>query len=175
MSTLSTFLICAAVPAVLRWFYARAAAGKAVMQPDSIVFPESKAVPVIRWAGLVFFSAAASACWVYGRSLLGALIFGGFAVLALLARGDAIVIDRDGVSGASTWGRRAALSWSDISSLEFNAGKRTTVFVGKNGARVCHSGFHLDQPRFEEEIKRRTGLPTKVIEPGTWKPKISYR
>jgi hypothetical protein len=67
------------------------------------------------------------------------------------------------------------MAWSDVASLEFNTGKRNTLVIGKNGAKVCHSGFHLDQGRFEEEVKRRTGLPMKVIQPGTWKPKVSYR
>jgi len=104
------------------------------------------------------------------------LIFAGFALLTFfLARGDSIVLNRNGISGASTWGRRAALAWSDVVSLEFNTGARTTMVIGKNGARVCHSGFHLDQPRFEEEVKHRTGLLMKVVQPGTWRPKVSYR
>jgi len=74
-----------------------------------------------------------------------------------------------------TWGRRAALAWSDVASLEFNTGNRNTMVIGKNGAKICHSGLHLDQGRFEEEVKRRTGLPMKVIRPVTWKPKVSYR
>jgi hypothetical protein len=175
MSRLSTLLICIAVPAILRWVYTRPAAGKAVLEGDSIVFPESIMVPIIRWSGLVLFSTAAFASWTYAKSLLGALIFGGFALLSAFARGDSIIINREGISGASTWGRRAALAWSDIASLEFNTGNRNTMVIGKNGTKICHSGFHLDQGRFEEEVKRRTGLPMKVIQPGTWKPKVSYR
>jgi hypothetical protein len=175
MSSLSTLLICIAVPAILRWIYGRSATGKAILERDSIIFPESIAVPIIRWCGLVLFSAAASASWIYVRSLPTTLIFAGFATFAIFARGDPIIINQEGISGASTWGRRAALAWRDVASLEFNTGNRTTMVVGKNGAKVCHSGFHLDQVRFEEEVKRRTGLPMKVIQPGTWKPKVSYR
>jgi hypothetical protein len=61
MSSLNTLLICIAVPAILRWVYTRSAAGKAVSELDSIVFPESVAVSVIRWSGLVLFSSAAFA------------------------------------------------------------------------------------------------------------------
>jgi hypothetical protein len=175
MSRLSTLLICIAVPAILRWVYTRSVAGKAVLEHDSILFPESTAVPIVRWSGLVLFSVAAFASLIYAKSLLGALIFEGFALLSAFARGDSIIINREGISGASNWGRRAALAWSDVASLEFNAGSRTTMVIGKNGSKVCHSGFHLDQPRFEEEVKRRTGLPVKVIQPGNWKPKVSYR
>jgi hypothetical protein len=175
MSSLSTLLICIAVPAILRWVYTRSAAGKAILEGDSIVFAESIVVPIIRWGGLVLFSTAAFASWTYAKSLLGTLIFGCFALLSVFARGDSIVLDNEGISGASTWGRRAALAWSDVASLEFNSGNRNTMVIGKNGAKVCHSGFHLDQGRFEEEVKRRTGLPMKVIQPGTWKPRVSYR
>lgn len=175
MSSLSTLLICIAVPAILRRVYTRSAAGKAVSELDSVVFPESVAVPVIRWSGLVLFSSAAFASWTYGRSLLAASIFGFFGLLFAFARGGSIVLNRDGISGASTWGRKSALVWSDVVSLEFNAGTSTTIVIGRNGAKICHSGFHLDQVRFEEEVKKRTGLPMKVIQPGTWKPKISYR
>lgn len=175
MSRLSTILICIAVPAILRWIYARSAAGRAVLENDCIVFPESIVVPIIRWGGLVVFSAAASASWVYGKSLLATLIFAGFVIFAMFARGDSIIVNREGISGASTWGRKAALAWSDVASLEFNTGNHNTMVIGKNGAKICHSGFHLDQGRFEEEVKRRTGLPMKVIQPGTWKPKVSYR
>jgi hypothetical protein len=163
------------VPAILRWVYTRSAQGKAVLEDDSIVFPESIVVPIVRWSGLFFFSALAFVSWTYGRSLLGTLLSAGFAVLAFFARGDSIVINRDGISGASTWGRRTALEWSDVVSLEFNTGNHNTLVIGKNGAKVCHSGFHLDKARFEEEVKRRTGLPIKVIQPGIWKPKVSYR
>jgi len=100
MSRLSTLLICIAVPAILRWIYARSAGGKAVLDHDSIVFPESTAVPVIRWGGLVMFSAAAFASWSYGKSLLATLIFAGFAIFATFARGDSIIVDREGISGA---------------------------------------------------------------------------
>jgi hypothetical protein len=175
MSNLGTLLISTAVPAVLRWVYTRSAAGRAVLEHDSIVFPESIVVPIIRWGGLLLFSALAFASWTYGRSLLGTLISAGFAVLAIFARGHSIVMNGDGISGASTWGRRASLAWSDVASLEFNTGNSNTMVIGKDGAKVCHSGFHLDQRRFEEEVKRRTGLPVKVIRPGVWKPKVSYR
>jgi hypothetical protein len=175
MPSLGTLLICITVPAILRWVYTRSAAGKAVVEHGSIVFPESKAVPIIRWSGLVLFSAAAFACWTYTKSLLATSIFGGLALLSAFARGDSIIINCERISGPSTWGRRASMAWSDVASLEFNTGKRNTLVIGKNGAKVCHSGFHLDQGRFEEEVKRRTGLPMKVIQPGTWKPKVSYR
>jgi hypothetical protein len=174
-SSLSTLLICIAVPAVLRWVYTRSAAGKAVLEHDSIVFPGSMVVPIVRWSGLALFSVAAFASLIYAKSLLGALIFGGFALLSAFVRGDSIIINREGISGASTWGRRAALSWSDVASLEFNTANCNTMVIGKDGTKVCHSGFHLDQVRFEEEVKRRTGLPMKVIQPDTWKPKVSYR
>jgi hypothetical protein len=176
MWSLSTLLICIAVPATLRWVYAHAAAGSALVARESIVFPESKAVPIIRWSGLVLFSAAACAAWAYGRNLPATLIFAALALATFFfARGDSIVLNPDGISGASTWGRRSAMSWGDVASLEFRTGACTTMVIGKNGAKICHSGFHIGQSCFEEEVKRRTGLPMKVIEPGTWKPKVSYR
>jgi hypothetical protein len=175
MSTLVTVLISAAVPAILRWIYARSAAGKAISADDSTVFPESKVVPAIRWSGLILFSAAASASWFYGRSLLATACFGVFTVVSFFARGDPITVNHEGISGASTWGRRASLPWSEVVSVVSNKRNGTTMIVGKNGAKVCHSGFHLDKARFEQEVKRRTGLPMKVIEPGVWKPRVYYR
>jgi hypothetical protein len=176
MSSLGTLLICIAVPAILRWVYARAAAGNALVERDSIVFPESKAVPIIRWSGLALFSAGACAAWTYGRDLPVTLIFAALALATFFfARGDSIVLNPNGISGASTWGQRSAMSWCDVTSLEFRTGARTTMVIAKNGAKICHSGFHIGQSRFEEEVKHRTGLPMKVIEPGTWKPKVSYR
>jgi len=175
MSNFTPLLISTAVPALLRWIYTRSAAGRAIVEHGSIVLPESKLVSIIRWGGLLLFSAAALASWTYGRSLLATLIFAGFATLSIFARGDPIVISHAGISGASTWGRRAALTWRDVASLEFNTSSRNTMVIGKNGARICHSGFHLDKARFDEEVKRRTGLPIKVIQPGPWRPKVSYR
>lgn len=67
------------------------------------------------------------------------------------------------------------MAWSNVVSLEFNTGNSNTMVIGKSGTKICHSGFHLDKSRFEEEIKRRTGLPIKVIQPGMWKPKVSFR
>jgi hypothetical protein len=175
LSHLATALITIAVPTVLRWIYTRSATGKAVVEHDCIVFSESKVVSIIRWGGLLGFSAAAVASWTFEKSVLATSIWAGFAIIALLARGDSIVVNRDGISGASTWGRRAALAWGEVASLEYRAGAHNTIVMGKNGAKICHSGFHLDQTRFEEEVKRRTGLPIKVIQPGVWKSKISYR
>jgi hypothetical protein len=175
MSNVATPIICLVVPALLRWIYNRSARGTAIITQDSVSFPESKLVPIIRWSGLVLFSAAAFASWTYGLSLLATGIFAGFALLSIFARGEAITVNSEGISGASIWGRSASLKWSDVASLEFNTGNRNTMVIGKDGARICHSGFHLDQPRFEAEVKRRTGLQVKVIQPGTWKPKVSYR
>jgi hypothetical protein len=176
MRVVSTILICIAVPAVLRWIYSRSSTGRALPAENRLVFPESKIVPIIRWTSTVLFSGAAIASWLYTRSILATLLFGGFAIsAALFARGDRIIIDDVGISGASTWGRKASLAWSDVASLQFNVGQRTIMVIGKEGSRICHSGFHLDPPRFEEEVKRRTGLQMKVVQPGLWKPKIYYR
>jgi len=174
-SNLGTLLICTAVPAILRWIYTRSAAGRAALGKDRIIFPESRAVPIIRWCGLLFFSTLAFVSWTYGKSLVATLIFAGLAILAIFAREHPVIIDPDGISGASAWGRKAALPWSDVASLEFNVGNGKTTVIGKNGAKICHSGFHLDKDSFNQEVKRRTGLPIKVIQPGTWKPKVSYR
>ncbi len=126
MSNFSPFVISTTVPAVLRWIYTRSAAGRAIVGHDSIVFPGSKVVPIIHWGGLLFFSVLAFASWTYDRSLLATLISAGFATLAIFARVDPIVINRDGISGASTWGRRAALAWNDVAALEFNTGNKNT-------------------------------------------------
>jgi hypothetical protein len=175
MSNLGTLVISTTVPALLRLIYTRSAAGEAVRDHDSIVFPESRVVPIIRWAALLLFSALAFVSWTYAKSLLGTLISAAFVLIAILARGDSVVITRDGISGASTWGRRSSIPWSEVVSIEFNAGNSNTTVIGTTGAKICHSGFHLDKSRFELEVKRRTGLPVKVIQPGTWKPKVSYR
>lgn len=175
MTNLGPLLISTTVPALLRWIYTRSAAGKSLLEHDSIVFPESIIVPIVRWTGLFMFSILAFASWTYGKSLLATSIAAGFAVLAVFARGDSIVINRDGISGASSWGRRASMAWSDVVSLEFNTGNSNTMVIGKTGAKICHSGFHRDKSRFEQEIKRRTGLPIKVIQPGVWRPKVSLR
>ena len=175
MSNFAAPLISFSVAAILRGIYNRSARATAVIAGDSISFPESKIVPVIRWSGLLLFSAAAFASWTYGRSLLATVVFAGLALISIFARGEAITVNSGGISGASTWGRSASLKWSDVGSLEFNTGNRNTMVIGNNGAKICHSGFHLDQPRFEAEVKRRTGLRMKVIQPGTWKPKVSYR
>jgi len=174
-SNLGTLLICTTVPAVLRWIYTRAGAGKAVLEKDSIIFPESIAMPIARWSALLLFSALAFVSWIYVRSWLATSISAAFVILAILSRGDSIVIRSDGISGASAWGRRAKLRWTEVTSVEFNTLNFNTTVIGKNGAKICHSGFHVDTGSFNNEVKRRTGLPIKVIRPGIWKPKVSYR
>jgi hypothetical protein len=160
----TTIFICVAVPALVRWVYTRSAAKEAILEKDSVVFPESRAVPIIRWVGFVLFSAAATASGIYGRSPLPASFFAAFAILTFFfARGDPIIIDSEAISGASTWGRRAKLAWGDVVALEANRRQSTVMVIGKNGAKICHSGFHFDRIRFEEEVKRRTGLPMKAM------------
>jgi hypothetical protein len=176
MGRIVAVLIAVAVPVVLRWMYSRSAARRAVISSDSIIFPESRIVPFIRWGGFALFAAGAAASWVYGRSIIATCIFGGLSVFtAVFARVDAIVINNEGISGASPWGRRVSLLWGEVAALECNIGQGTMMVIATNGGRICHSGFHLDRVRFEQEVKRRTGLPMKVIQPGTWKAKIFYR
>ena len=175
MSAFTTLLICMTVPAVLQWVYSRSAARKALVDQAAIVFPESKVVPLIRWGGWLLFSFAAVTSSVYQRSWLATTLFASFALISLFCRSVPVVITDEGVTGTSLWGRKTHIPWKDVASLEFNTGKSLTVVVSRDGTKVCHSGFHYDQARFEQEIKRRTGLLMKVIKPGVLKPTISYR
>jgi len=45
--------------------------------------------------------------------------------------------------------------------------------VGADGVKIYHAGFHADPEGFRREIKARTHLPLKIIEPGVIKPRIT--
>jgi hypothetical protein len=94
--------------------------------------------------------------------------------MSFFCRAIPIVATAEGISGPSIWTRRTFILWSQVKEIEFNKGSRVTKVVGINGSKVYHSGFHADPERFRQELKQRTKLPLKVVEPGSLKARISY-
>lgn len=69
--------------------------------------------------------------------------------------------------------RKAFIPWSQVKEISYRTGNRLTTVVGADGVKIYHAGFHADPEGFRREIKARTHLPLKIIEPGVIKPRIT--
>lgn len=179
MSDLITpILIGVTVPLVLRWVYSRSSRSTVEHSASDLVYPPSKVIAVIRVVSILAALGLLFGAIFMRGNLAGSIVLVvvglAFLVMGLLCRSIPIVLSPEGIHGASTWGRNAFIPWQQVKELSFNTGNRLTAVVGQDGTRICHAGFHADPDGFRNEIKTRTGLPLKVIEPGTFKPRIRF-
>jgi hypothetical protein len=77
----------------------------------------------------------------------------------------------DGVASRTWVGREKKIRWEDVASLHLNLGNRQFTVRAKDGRKISHAGFNADPGQFQVEVHRRTRLPLKITEPGTWKSK----
>jgi hypothetical protein len=77
----------------------------------------------------------------------------------------------DGLGSRSWFGREKKIRREDVASLHLNLGSRQFTVRANDGRKISHAGFNADPERFQAEIHRRTRLPLKITEPGTWKSK----
>ena len=178
-SAISTILICVAVPSVLRWLYSTSSEQPAEQEGTSLVFPAaSNIIAVTRWSSVALGTAfLASITWTLDRpaevaivTAIGLLFLG----VSFFCRAIPVVTTAEGISGPSMWSQKTFIPWSQVKEIEFNKGSRVTKVVGISGTKIYHSGFHADPERFRQELKQRTHLPIKVVEPGAFRPRISY-
>jgi len=98
-------------------------------------------------------------------------LFLGFLALSLCVYPPVLFIEVDGIRSRSWLGREKKIRWEDVASLHFNTGNKLFTVRAKDGRKITHAGFNVDQAQFQYEIQERTRLPLKITQPGTWKSK----
>jgi hypothetical protein len=178
-SAISTILICITVPSLLRWLYSSSSKQAVEEEGASLVFPAaSKIIAVIRWSGVALGTVfLASTPWTLDKpvaivtcTMIGLVFLG----MSFLCRAIPVVLTAEGISGPSVWSQGNFIPWSQVKQIEFNKGNQVTKVIGISGTKIYHSGFHAAPERFRQELKQRTHLPIKVVEPGALNARISY-
>ena len=179
-STMSNFitaiLIGIAVPAALRWFYSISSRGSVQHSASDLVYPPSKVITALKGISFVISISLLCGAFLLRENVAGSIVVVvvglAFFLMGLLCRSIPIVLSPDGIHGESKWGRTAFIPWTQVKELSFSTRNRITTVVGQDRTKIYHAGFHADPEGFRNEIKTRTGLPLKIIEPGTWKPRV---
>jgi len=80
-----------------------------------------------------------------------------------------LTIEVDGVASRAWYGNEKKIRWEDVASLHYNMGNKQFTVRSNDGRKITHAGFNADSGGFRNEIQRRTRLPLKIAQPGTWK------
>jgi hypothetical protein len=181
MRALSHLLTAAVLAVVLRWLWNSSNIEQAKLEAGRQLFPPTRAMRILTLCGGVVFTTL----FVWSRLALRqpaewwvSYLFLGFLALFLLVYPPVLSIEMDGI-GSHTWfGREKKIRWEDVASLHFNTGNRQFTVRASDGRKITHAGFNADADLFRVEVRRRTRLPLKITEPGTWKSEkfeIPYR
>jgi hypothetical protein len=174
MTALGHLLTAAVLAIVLRWLWRSSTVEQAKLEAGRQLFPPTRAMRIIFLLGGTLFAVL----FVWSRLSLhqpGELwvpyLFLGFVALFLFAYPPLLSIEMDGVGSRSWFGREKKIRWEDVASLHLNLGSRQFTVRAKDGRKIAHAGFNADPGQFQVEVRMRTRLPLKIIEPGTWKSK----
>jgi hypothetical protein len=172
MGALGHILTVAVLAVVLRWLWRSSVLEQAKFEAGSHIFPPTRTIRgLIIFGGVVF-----TALFVWSRFALHqtadwwvSYLFLGFVALFLFAYPPVLSIEVDGIGSRSWFGREKKIRWEDVASLHFNTGNRQFIVRANDGRKITHAGFNADPGLFQSEIQKRTRLPLKITQPGTWK------
>ena len=172
MGALGHLLTVAVVTVVLRWLWKSSIFEPAKFEAGRHLFPPTRLMRILTLVGGVFFTVL----FVWSRLAVRQpdewwvpWLFLGFVALALFAYPPVLSVEVDGIGSHSWFGRKKKIRWEDVASLHFNSGNRQFIVRASDGRRIAHAGFNADPALFQTEVRKRTRLPLKVTQPGTWK------
>ncbi len=172
MGPLPHLLIVVVIGVVFRWLWKSSLNEHASVEAGRTVFPPTRAIRILAvFVGLAFtslflwswFAVRQPAEWWVPYLFLG------FLALFLLVYPPVLSIEVDGIGSRSWFGREKKIRWEDVAGLHFNTGNRQFTVRASNGRKITHAGFNADAGLFQAEVRRRTRLPLKITQPGTWK------
>jgi len=138
---------------------------KATREADARVFGPTAAVRYLLVALILGFAVATLyVSLTPPPSLLGAVIFGLISISGTLAFPPEVLVTATEVAEVKWWGAKTAISWKDVSRIEYHKGPATTVVVSRAGAKVVHSGWNRDTSGFLESCEEKTGLSATTSE-----------
>jgi hypothetical protein len=100
-------------------------------------------------------------------------LFLAFVAMSLFTYPAVLSIEVEGIGSRAWWQReKKMIRWEDVASLHYNTGNKQFVVRAKDGRKITHGGFNVDQAQFVHDVRERTRLPMKLTQPGTWKSEI---
>jgi hypothetical protein len=174
MGALGHLIIAAAVGVVLRWLWKSSIIERANFEAGRTIFPPTRAIRIFIVIGAVAFTSFFLGSWFALRKpdeWWVPYLFLGFLALTLCVYPPVLSIDVDAIGSRSWTGREKKIRWEDVASLHYNTGNKQFTVRASDGRKITHAGFNVDAAQFQYEIHKRTRLPMKVTQPGTWKSK----
>jgi len=172
MDALRHVLTAALLALILNWLWRSSRAGKAKEEAGRKIFGPTRGIQVVTvlcgvlFTALVVGSAIAlrkpSDWWV-------PFLFMAFLVLVPFMYPPVLTIDVDGVSSRAWYGSEKKIRWEDVANLHYNTGNKQFTIRTKDSSKITHAGYNADPDGFQKEIQRRTRLPLRIAQPGTWK------
>lgn len=173
MGILRELIVVAVIGAVLRWLWKSSIVESAGFEAGRTIFPPTRAIRILMVVLGVAFASLFLWSWFAVRKpdeRWVPYLFLGFLALNLFIYPPVLSMEVDGV-GSDSWLAREKkkIRWEDIASLHYNSGNKQFIVRANDGRKITHGGFNADQGQFVYEIQKRTRLPMKVTNPGTWK------
>jgi hypothetical protein len=166
-------LLSLVVAVVLGWLYIASLTGRARVAAGHTIFPPTRAMRILIVVVGVAFMSLFLLSWFALRKpdeWWVPYLFLGFLALDLCAYPPVLTIGVEAVGSRAWWQReRKMIRWEDVGRLDYNTGSKQFVVRAKDGRKITHSGFQVEQELFVHEVRRRTRLPMNVTKPGTWK------
>lgn len=167
-----TVVMPVALALVFRWLWKAGQAERAALESGRKIFPPTRAIRVLASVCATFFAslAVASAYSIHNPAEWWVpYMFLPFLALAAFMIPPVLTIDVAGVESRWWFGREKQIRWEEIASLQYNDGNRQFTVKSKDGRKITHGGFNVDQPQFQVEVMERSRAPLRVARPGVWK------
>lgn len=172
MDALRHVLTAALLALVLNWLWRSSRKGKVKEEAGRKIFAPTRGIQIMTvLCGVLFTTFAVGSAialrkpsewWV-------PFLFMAFLAMVPFMYPPVLTIDVDGVSARAWYGREKKIRWEDVGSLHYNTGNKQFTIRSNDDRKITHAGFNADPDGFQKEIQRRTRLPLKVAQPGTWK------
>jgi hypothetical protein len=166
-------LVLLVIAVVFRWLWISSLTERASVEDGRVIFPPTRAIRIL----IVVVGAAFTALFLVSWFALRKpdewwvpYLFLGFLPLVLFGYPPILSIEVEGIASRAWWRReKKIIRWEDVASLHYNTGNKQFVVRAKDGSKIRHGGFNVEQAQFVHDVHERTRLPLNVTKPGTWK------
>ena len=158
---------------VFRWLWISSLTERANVEVARTIFPPTRAIRILISVVGVAFTSLFLLSWFALRKpdeWWVPYLFLGFLALDLCVYPPVLSIEVEGIGSRAWWRReKKMIRWEDVASLHYNTGNKQFIVGAKNGRKITHGGFNVEQGQFVHDVRERTRLPMKLTTPGTWR------
>ena len=172
MGQLRHLLILAVIAIVFRWLWTSSFTERANFEAGRTLFPPTRTIRILMVVCGIAFTTLFLGSWFAVRKpdeWWVPYLFLGFLALDLCIYPAILSIEVDGIVSRHWFAGEKKIHWEDVASLHYNTGNKQFVVLSRDGKKISHGGFNVDQAVFVHQIHERTRLSMKVTQPGTWK------